>query len=408
MDAVIWVESFRLAFREMRRRRTRSILTMLGVIFGVAAIIAVVSISEGAKGTILQQIANLGTNMIIILPGSSTQGGVRGGAGTLQSLTMDDAAAIERECTAVAYCSPVTRLVCQAVSELANWAVPVTGATPAYLYCRSWPVESGRPIEPKEVDAAAKVCLIGRTAAEQLFGQSDPVGQPLRIKGTPFTVVGALAPKGQNPLGEDQDNVIIVPITASFRYIQGGDRPNAIVASAVNESDIPSAIAQIETLLRQRHQIRGTEGDDFTAKSLDEATKTAEDTSNVMTTLLVSIAAISLLVGGIGIMNIMLVTVMERTREIGVRMALGASRRMIMHQFMIEAATLAGVGGLFGVALGVVGSKVIARFTEWPAIFTPQLIVAPMLFAVTIGMIFGLLPARRAARLSPVESLRHE
>ena len=408
MEPVIWLESFRIAFREMRRHPTRSILTMLGVIFGVAAIIAVVSISQGAKKTILGQIANLGTNMIIILPGSSTQGGVRGGSGTSQSLTMQDADAIERECSAVLYTAAVTRMVEQAVSELANWTVPIYGAGHQYLACRAWPLQSGRGIEPKDVDTAAKVCVIGTVAAEQLFGDSDPVGQRLRVKGTPMVVVGLLAPKGQNPLGEDQDNAIVVPITTGFRYIQSGDRPNAVVASAVSEKDIPLAISQISTLLRQRHQIREGDLDDFTVKSLEEAARTAEDTSNVMTTLLVSIAAISLLVGGIGIMNIMLVTVMERTREIGVRMALGASRRMIMHQFMIEAATLAGIGGLVGALLGVFGSNLISRLKGWPALYSMPLIVLPVVFAVSVGVIFGLLPARRASRLKPVESLRHE
>jgi putative ABC transport system permease protein len=409
MDLVVWFESIRIAFREMRRRRTRSILTMLGVIFGVAAIIAVVSISQGAKRTIQGQIANLGTNMIIIIPGSTTQGGVRGGSGSAATLTMEDAAAIERECSAVKYSAAVTRIVTQAVSELANWSVPVTGATAEYLDIRSWPLESGRNIEPRDVDTAAKVCIIGRTTAEQLFGQGDPVGQRLRVKGTPITVVGLLTQKGQNPLGEDQDDTIIVPITTGFRYLQGGDnKPNAIVVSAGNEKEIPLAINQMQTLLRQRHQIREGELDDFTVKSLEEAAKTAEDTSNVMTTLLVSIAAISLLVGGIGIMNIMLVTVMERTREIGIRMALGASRRMIMQQFIIEAATLAGVGGALGVVVGFLGSTVLSRFTHWPAIYSPLLLIAPVVFAVTIGMVFGLLPARRASRLKPVESLRHE
>jgi putative ABC transport system permease protein len=346
--------------------------------------------------------------MIMVLPGSTSQGGLRAGSGSALTLTMQDAEAMEKECSAVAHSAAVARMICQAVSELANWSVQVTGATAPYIDVRSWLVESGRRIETRDVDSAAKVCLIGRTAAEQLFGLTDPVGQRVRLQGTPMEIIGVLAEKGQSPLGEDQDDTILVPITTYFQCLKGGDRPNAIVASAVHESEIPAAISQIQTLLRQRHLIRETELDDFTVKSIAEAAKTAETTSNVMTALLVSIAGISLLVGGIGIMNIMLVTVMERTREIGIRMALGATRRMIMQQFMIEAGTLAGVGGLVGVLLGLAGSKALARFTDWPAVFSTALLVGPLVFAVGVGVLFGILPARRASRLSPVESLRHD
>ncbi|MGB9623254.1 MAG: ABC transporter permease [Phycisphaerae bacterium] len=408
METTLFIESVRIAFREMRRHRTRSVLTMLGVIMGVAAIIMVVSVSQGAKRQIQGQIANLGTNMIVILPESTTQGGVRGGTGSGSSLTMADAEAIGKECSAVALASAVTRMGCQAVSELANWSVQVTGADPNYTEVRSWKIEQGRAIEARDVDAAAKVCLIGRTTAEQLFGRDDPIRRRIRVKGTPMEVVGLLAEKGQSPLGEDQDDTIVVPITTYFRYLSGGDRPNAIIASAASEQEIDLALHQITNLLRQRHQLREDDVDDFTAKSLAEAARTAESSANVMTTLLVSIASISLLVGGVGIMNIMLVTVMERTREIGIRMAVGATRQMIMQQFMMEAATLAGIGGLFGIAFGLLGTEIVTRLTAWPAILSPFLLIAPPVFAVVIGMIFGLLPARRAARMNPVESLRHE
>ncbi len=408
MGFVVWLESFRIAFREMRRHRTRTVLTMLGVIFGVGAIITVVSISQGAKKTIQGQISNLGTNMIIILPGSTTQAGVRGGTGSASTLTMEDNEAIARECSAVAYSAAVMRVVAQAVSQYANWSVQITGTTVDYLRVRSWPLKTGRELEVRDVDAAAKVCLIGQTTAQQLFGMADPIGERIRIMGTPLTVIGLLSSKGQSPLGEDQDDTIIVPISTAFRHLTGGDRPNAIVASAVTESQIPVALEQIANLLRQRHHLRPEELDDFAVKSLEEAARTAEQTSNTMTALLVSVAAVSLLVGGIGIMNIMLVTVMERTREIGVRMAIGASRRMIMRQFMIESVTLAGVGGLLGVGAGLIGSKIITRFTGWEGIFSPLLLVAPVLFALFVGMLFGLLPARRASSLNPVESLRHE
>jgi len=408
MEAALFAESLRIAFREMRRHRTRSILTMLGVIMGVAAIIMVVSISQGAKRQIQAQIANLGTNMIVILPESTSQSGVRGGTGSGTSLTMADVEAIAKDCSAVARASAVTRMVCQAVSELANWSVQVTGADSNYLEVRSWKIDHGRAIEPRDVDGAAKVCLIGRTTAQQLFGEDDPIRRRIRVKGTPMEVIGVLAEKGQSPLGEDQDDTIVVPITTYFRYLSGGDRPNAIIASARSEQEIDLALEQIQSLLRQQHQIREGDVDDFTAKSLAEAARTAETSANVMTTLLVSIATISLLVGGIGIMNIMLVTVMERTREIGIRMAVGATRHMIMQQFMMEAATLAGIGGVFGIVLGLVGTEIVTRATGWPAILSPVLLIAPLVFAVVIGVVFGLLPARRASRMNPVESLRHE
>ncbi|MBN1342387.1 MAG: ABC transporter permease [Phycisphaerae bacterium] len=408
MNPVVWLESFRIAVRQMRRHRTRSILTMLGVIIGVAAIISVIAISEGAKQRIQGQIANLGTNMIIVLAGSTSQGGVRAGAGSAETLTVQDAEAIERECSAVGHASAVTRSICQAVGELANWSVRVTGAEADYLRVRSWSVDVGREIEQRDVDSAAKVCLIGRTSAQQLFGKSDPVGQRIRVKGTPMEIVGLLAEKGQSPLGEDQDDILIVPITTAFRHLTGGDRPKAIVLSAVSESQIDQAMNQVQTLLRHRHQLRGDEMDDFTVKSISEAAQTAERTSNVMTLLLVSIAGISLLVGGIGIMNIMLVTVMERTREIGIRMALGADRRMIMRQFMLEAGALAGAGGLLGVVVGLIGCVLIARLTGLMPVLSPMLLAGPLVFAVCIGLVFGLLPARRASRLNPVESLRHD
>jgi len=408
VNAALWTESFRIAFREMLRHRTRSILTMFGVIIGVGAIIAVVSISEGAKQRIQGQIANLGTNMIIVLPGTASDSGARGAAGSAPTLTLEDARAIERDCSAVAYCAPVARIVCQAVSELANWTVPVFGSTASYLSIRGWPVVSGRSLEPADDDTAAKVCVIGATTAEQLFGDLDPIGLRIRVKGTMIEIVGLLERKGQSPMGEDQDDTLVIPISTVFRQLAGGDRPHALVASAVHESQVELAMNQMRELLRQRHRLNENEPDDFAIKSIEEYARMAEATSNVMRTLLVSIAAISLLVGGIGIMNIMLVTVMERTREIGIRMAVGATRRMIMRQFMIESATLAGVGGLLGVVVGLLGSEAISRLTEWPAILSVSLLVGPMVFAVVIGLVFGLLPARRASRLSPVESLRHD
>ncbi len=397
----------RIAMRQMRRHPTRSSLTMLGVIFGVGAIIAVVSISQGAKTQIQQQIASIGSNMILVVPESSSKGAVRNGAGTGNSLSVKDGDAIERECSAVAHACTCSRIITQIVSEYANWTTEVIGAAPQYLDVRAWPVASGRSIDRKDLDTAAKVCMLGTTSAEKLFGHSDPVGDRIRIKGTPFMVVGLLAAKGQSPNGTDQDDTIIVPISTAIRYLHGPDTPKAIVVSARSKETIDLAMSQMTDLLRQRHHIHGSVND-FTVKSLEQAAKMAEDTSNVMTRLLVAIAAISLLVGGIGIMNIMLVTVMERTREIGIRLALGASRQMIMSQFMIEAVTMAGFGGIMGVVVGIAGSRILSQMSGWPAIYSPSLLVLPLVFAMSVGVIFGLLPARRAARMRPVESLRHE
>jgi putative ABC transport system permease protein len=405
---VVWLESFRIAFREMRRHRTRSALTMLGVIIGVAAIIAVMAISQGAKRSIQGQISNAGSNMILVLPGSTSQGGVQGGAGSARTLTVEDAEAIQRECSAVASAAPLIRVVCQTISELGNWSTVITGTTAEYFIVRAWGADSGRVLEPRDVVSAAKVGLIGRTTARQLFGEEDPIGQRVRVNGTPVQIIGVLSEKGQNPLGTDEDDTIVIPITTCFQHLTGETTCHALVISAISERDMPLAINQVEAVLRHRHRIRDTQLDDFTVKNMAEWQKTAETVSDRMTMLLVSIAAISLLVGGIGIMNIMLVTVMERTREIGVRMALGASRRMIVHQFTIEAGALAGVGGFVGVCLGVAGSHLASHLTRLPAIITPPLLVLPMVFAVAIGIIFGLLPARRASHLNPVESLRHE
>ncbi len=401
MEWAIWLECIRIAMREMRRHPTRSSLTMLGIIFGVAALIAVVSISQGANQQIQGQIANLGSNMILVLPESSSQGGLRSGAGTSNTLTVADGEAIERECAAVSQTATATRIITQIVSELANWSTEVVGVTHEYLEVRAWQIQNGRGIEHKDVDTGAKVCVLGQVSAEKLFGRLDPMGEQIRIKGTPFTVIGLLTTKGQSPTGVDLDDTVLVPLSTSVRYLCGPDRPKAIVVAAAGEKMIDLAMEQIRVLLRQRHQIREGDIDDFTVKSLEEASRTAEDTSKVMTTLLVSVAAISLLVGGIGIMNIMLVTVMERTREIGIRMALGASRQMILSQFMIEAVTLAGVGGLLGILVGIAGSQVLGYATGWPALFSPALLITPLVFAMGVGVLFGLLPAPAPAASAP-------
>ena len=408
MNAALWTESFRIAFREMLRHRTRSILTMFGVIIGVGAIIAVVSISEGAKQRIQGQIANLGTNMIIVLPGTASDSGARGAAGSAPTLTLEDARAIERDCSAVAYCAPVARIVCQAVSELANWTVPVFGSTASYLSIRGWPVVSGRSLEPADDDTAAKVCVIGATTAEQLFGDLDPIGLRIRVKGTMIEIVGLLERKGQSPMGEDQDDTLVIPISTVFRQLAGGDRPHALVASAVHESQVELAMNQMRELLRQRHRLNENEPDDFAIKSIEEYARMAEATSNVMRTLLVSIAAISLLVGGIGIMNIMLVSVTERTREIGLRKALGARYADIMYQFLIESVVMTVSGGAAGVALGIGASMLITVLAGWAVKVSAASIALATLFSIVVGLVFGVWPARRAASLNPIEALRYE
>ena len=396
------------AFRALYRNKMRSFLTMLGIIIGVGAVIIMLAIGQGAEFSVKEQIQALGTNILIIFPGSQQQGGIRGGAGTMTTLTEDDAAAIAKECSAVAYVSPGTRAGGQVIAGNLNWSTSIEGVGPSYLEIRKWKVEYGEFFTDQDIKAATKNCVIGKTIQENLFPDLDPIGQTVRIRNVPFKVVGMLTEKGQNSMGQDQDDIILAPYTTVLKRLSRFPYLRQILVSAVSENDIPVAQTQITSLLRQRHKLMGSETEDFTIRNQADITSTATATSDVLTILLASIASVSLLVGGIGIMNIMLVSVTERTREIGIRMSVGARSKDILTQFLIEALVLSFLGGIFGIAMGVVGSKIISGFAGWPTFITTFSILLSFGFSIMIGIFFGFYPARKAAMLNPIDALRYE
>ncbi|HET7853261.1 MAG TPA: ABC transporter permease [Candidatus Methylomirabilis sp.] len=405
--------SFQIALRALRVNKMRSALTMLGIIIGVSAVIAMMAVGAGAREQIAAQIRSIGSNVIIILSGSTTSGGIRVGSGSILTLTEDDATAIGREVPAVEAAAPTMRGTAQVVFGNQNWSTVIQGATPEYLVVREWPVVSGRDIMPQDVDGAAKVVLLGQTVAANLFGDSDPLGEIIRIKKVPFTVVGILAAKGQSAFGQDQDDIVVIPLSTAKRKVLGVSQANprsvgAILIRAWEPEGIPEAVEQIATLLRQRHRLQPAQEDDFTVRNLSEVFAAQEESARTMSLLLGAIASVSLLVGGIGIMNIMLVSVTERTREIGIRMAVGARERDILTQFLIEAVTLALIGGIVGIALGVSGSTLLSFFAQWETLIAPQAILLAFLFSTVVGVFFGYYPARKAASLDPIEALRYE
>ncbi len=403
-----YVSILRVAYRALGQNKLRSFLTMLGVIIGVAAVIAMLAVGQGARDAVQAQIASLGTNVLIVFPGAANQGGVRMEAGTAQRLTEDDATAIRRYCPAVQYVTPVVRTGAQVVAGAQNWRTVVYGAYPEYFIIRDWSLERGQLFTDTDLRGATKVCVIGRTVATQLFGDADPVGQTIRIRNIPFKVLGVLAPKGQNAFGQDQDDLIVAPFSTVQKRLMGTIYAHTVLASARSVSEIREAEAQITQLLRDRHRLGPTEENDFTVRTQVDIARAADATSRTMALLLASIAGISLIVGGIGVMNIMLVSVTERTREIGIRMAVGAREVDIMAQFLIEAVVLSVSGGLIGIVLGVFASRTLTRLQGWPVSLPPQAIALAFLFAVAVGVFFGWYPARKAARLNPVEALRYE
>jgi putative ABC transport system permease protein len=408
----IW-QSVRIAGRALRVNKLRSALTMLGIIIGVAAVIAMVGVGAGAQARVAEQIQSLGSNLIIVLSGSVTSSGIRLGTGSQLTISEDDAAAIAREIPLVQAAAPSVRGTAQVVYGNLNWATSIQGVTPDYFEARDWPVTDGRGITPEDVDGAAKIALVGQTTALNLFGESDPLGQIIRIKKVPFTVVGVLSRKGQNSWGQDQDDVIMIPISTAKKKVLGVSQANPRSVGSISikvraDEDMIEAEEQIRALLRQRHRLQPFQDDDFWLRNLSEVLQTQEESSRVMTYLLAAIASVSLLVGGIGIMNIMLVSVTERTREIGLRMAVGARRRHILLQFLIEAVTLSLIGGIIGIALGLGGSRAISYFAEWRTLVNPESIVIAFGFAAGIGIFFGFYPARKASRLDPIEALRYE
>ena len=408
----VW-QSVRIATRSLRVNMLRSALTMLGIIIGVSAVIAMVGVGAGAQARVAEQIQSLGSNLIIVLSGSTTSSGVRAGHGSQLTITEDDAAAIAREVPAVQVAAPSVRGIAQVVSGNLNWSTVIQGVTSVYNEARDWPVVSGRSVNPEDQDGATKVAVLGQTTAENLFGGVDPLDQIIRIKKVPFTVVGTLARKGQSSWGQDQDDVILIPLSTAKKKVLGASQANPRAVGSISikvrpDEDMVEAEAQIRALLRQRHRLQPFQDDDFWLRNLSDVLQTQEESSRVMTYLLAAIASVSLLVGGIGIMNIMLVSVTERTREIGLRMAVGARRRHILLQFLIEAVTLSLIGGIIGIALGVGGSHAISYLAEWRTLVAPGSIVLAFGFAAGIGIFFGFYPARKASRLDPIEALRYE
>jgi putative ABC transport system permease protein len=398
----------RSAFRALRRNKMRSFLTMLGIIIGVAAVIAMLAIGQGAEYSVKQQISALGTNVLIIFPGSQQQGGIRVGAGSVTTLTEDDAVAIGKECPAVAFVSPGARSGGQAIAGNLNWGTSIEGTGAEYLEIRSWPIEYGEFYSEQDVKGAAKVCVLGATVAENLFPETSPIGQTVRLRNMPARVIGVLSRKGQNAMGQDQDDVILVPYTTVLRRLSHSPYLRQVIVSATSPATINEAQRQITELLRMRHKIASYDTDDFTIRNQSDLAATATATTEILTILLASIASVSLLVGGIGIMNIMLVSVTERTREIGIRMSVGARGRDILTQFLIEALVLSLLGGLTGIALGVGGSLAISAFAKWPTIITAFSIILSFGFSIAIGIFFGFYPARKAALLNPIDALRYE
>jgi len=403
--------SLRIALRALMVNKMRSALTMLGIIIGVGAVIAMVAVGSGAKKRIAEQIASMGSNLLIVMSGSSTSGGMRFGMGTVPTLTVDDAKAIQAEIPGVKYVSPNLSGVAQVVFGNQNWSTIINGTTPEILDIRDWPLASGRSFTQQDVDGASKVCILGKTVVENLFGGTDPTGQVIRIKNAPFTVLGVLSSKGQTTWGQDQDDVIFVPLRTAQKRLFGMQFPGMVrqIAVQAREPELMKDVeSQINDLLRQRHRIQPAQDNDFTVRNLTEVMSSQEQSANVMRYLLLAIASISLIVGGIGIMNIMLVSVTERTREIGIRIAVGAKGMDILLQFLIESLVLSLIGGIMGIGVGVVGTVVLAAFTQWPTLFSTEAILLAFLFSSLVGVFFGFYPARKASLLNPIEALRYE
>lgn len=397
------------AYRALIRNKMRTLLTMLGMIIGVGAVIIMLAIGEGAQNTIKESINSLGSNILMLSPGSFNQGGVRMSAGSMSSLTEEDILTIGKECPAVKYITPVVGSGGQVIYGNMNWSSRVQGVNPEYTEIRQWKVEFGEMFTDADIKGATKVCILGQTVVKNLFGEDgDPIDQTIRIRNKPFRVIGVMAKKGQNAEGTDQDDIIIAPYTTVQKRLSFFPFIGSAMISCISAEAIPEATKQVTELLRARHKLIGDDADDFTIRNQADIANMRNQTNETMTILLACIAGVSLLVGGIGIMNIMLVSVTERTREIGIRMSVGAKSKDILTQFLIEAIVLSMLGGTLGIILGISGSKILTRALQWQTLITSSSVVISFGFSFIIGIFFGWYPARKAAMLDPIDALRYE
>ena len=406
------IQTLRVALRAILRNKLRAFLTTLGIVIGVGAVIAMMAIGAGAKQRVEEAFAAMGTNVLIILPGSTSSGGVRGGFGSMPTLTWDDLAAVRSDVPTVKVAAPTLRSSMPVISEVQNWTTSITGTSPEYFDIRNWPIALGSAITQSDVDGGTKVIVLGQTVVDKLYGSnSNPVGQMVRVGNTPFQVVGVVTRKGQSATGQDYDDAAFIPFTTFARKVQGGlgkYLQGSIMVAATSSATTSRAQQDITALLRERHHTGAGEDDDFSIRNLAEIASAQQQGTETMTMLLASVAAVSLLVGGIGIMNIMLVSVTERTREIGIRMAVGAEPHHILVQFLIEALSLSVAGGLIGVALGVGAAVWIAARLQWPMLIQPDVIAVSVGFSAIVGIVFGIYPARKASHLDPIDALRFE
>ena len=399
---------FRIALRAIGRNLMRSLLTALGIIIGVGAVITMVSLGEGARAEVEEQVSRLGQNVVLVFPGARQLGGVSIGGGSANTLTVEDALAIREEIPEVVAASPEVRSQRQVVYGNRNWFTRIYGQSADYLQIRQWPLEAGRMFDEEDVALARQVCVVGQTIVDELFEGTDPVGETIRVRGLPLTVIGVLSSKGMSLMGSVQDDIIIVPYTTGFQRISGRSHAMVINVQVYDADAMDIARLKITDLLRERHRLAPDQDDDFTVQTQEEVAAMATETSRVMTALLASIAGVSMLVGGIGIMNIMLVSVTERTREIGIRMAVGAHGKHILLQFLTEAVLLSVLGGLLGILSGVAATNVIAHYAGWPAALSEQAVVLAFTISAAVGITFGFFPALKASRLDPIDALRHE
>ena len=407
----LWL-TIQSALRVLRRNPLRAGLTMLGIVIGVGAVVGMVSLGQGATASVQREIASLGTNVLIIIPGATTTGGVRGGLGSVSTLTVDDARDIEKRIGDISLVTYASRSVLQVVHEHKNWNTIALGTTTAFPDLRNWPVADGNFFTQADEDAAAKVVVLGKTVADNLFERGeDVIGAQIRVKNVPLRVIGILSSKGQSLSGQDQDDLVVLPFTTAERKVLGTKflgTVGIIMVATQHRYSIPAAVEEIKELLRARHRIHPAEENDFTIRTMEDVAKTVAGASRTMMVMLLSIASISLVVGGIGIMNILLVSVTERTREIGIRMAVGAKRAHILLRFLVEAISLTAIGGVAGVIFGIAGARLLTRLIGWPTIISSQAVAVAFLFSLAVGIFFGLYPANKASRMNPIEALHYE